>query len=144
SAVFLSAWDLPADLRVVFEGTTVSEGYLRMTLELLRQAGMSLSEEPNAIRVAKSSRITPQAIAAEIDLSSAFSVAALAIARGGRAEFESWPRPSLQPDVIFPEVLSAMGCRVEFDKAKRVLAVEPPLNGRPLRGINCDLRNSPD
>jgi len=142
SGVLLSAWDLPVPLRMRFAGDIVSESYFAMTVELVRRAGLRMTRPSSAeLVVEPRSRLVSQTIIAESDLSSAFSVAALA-AVAGRAEFESYPARSLQPDGVFAEMFQRMGCRVEFIEADGVLVVERP-DGN-LRPIDWDLRESPD
>jgi 3-phosphoshikimate 1-carboxyvinyltransferase len=99
-------------------------------------------ENESCITVASEAAILETELDAEIDVSSAFAVAALA-AVSGRAEILSWPgRGSLQPDAVFPELLARMGACIEARDAEKVLVVEMPVE--PLRGIDVDLRNSPD
>lgn len=150
SAVLLSAWDLPKPLALRFEGEAVSEPYFAMTLELARQAGMRFEVvSPKEVVVAAGSRVTPQIFLAETDISSAFSVAALAALRGV-AEFQAWPDRSLQPDSVFPEILEKMGCRVAFVEELghnhlshlKTLRIERPVGD--LKPVNWDLRDCPD
>lgn len=142
SGVLLSAWDLPVPLRMRFAGDIVSESYFAMTVELVQRAGLRMTRPASTeLVVEPRSRLVPQTIVAESDLSSAFSVAALA-AVAGRAEFESYPARSLQPDGVFVEILRRMGCRVEFVEVGDVLMVERPSGN--LRPIDWDLRESPD
>lgn len=142
SAVILSAWELPRALEIRFEGHAVSEGYLRMTLEIASRAGLAWRETPSGIVIPAGQRVTARKLEAESDLSSAFAVAALA-AVDGRAEFEEWPAASLQPDAIFPELLERMGCgvQVHVQTNSRCLIIEKAAR---LKALEVDLRDSPD
>lgn len=139
SALFLNAWELPFDLDVRFEGRAVSEPYFDMTLDLVSKAGMRVERLSNDVfRIAKGSRVTASSLEAEIDLSSAFSVAALAAVSGGQVEIENWPEKSLQPDRAFASILETMGCEVSMGDSLVVRGVAP------LRPIEQNLKNCPD
>ncbi len=139
SAVVLSAWDLPDPLMLKFEGDAVSQGYLQMTLEIVKRAGMWLGvEENSALLIPAGARVRAQTVQAEMDVSSAFAVAALA-AVDGEATLESWPAKSLQPDSVFPDILKAMG--VEVRGSKSSITIRKP---KSLRGVQWNLKNSPD
>ena len=144
SALFLNAWNLPFDLRVKFEGVAVSEPYLQMTFELVKTAGMQLEiTEPHVVVVKAGAQVSIQKLTAEIDVSSAFAVAALAAVSGGEAQIENWPQVgtrSLQPDAGFTNILARMGCRVQ---EAQTLLVNGPLNGA-LLAADCDLKECPD
>lgn len=142
SAVVLNAWGLSEPLRMIFSGDRVSESYFAMTLEIVRRAGMNWQREKDGITLPAGARIQVAEFECEIDVSSAFAIAALAVASGGRAEIENWPgQESLQPDSAFPEILSEMGCDVSL--RDRVLTVSRPKD-RALRAIERNLREMPD
>ena len=144
SALILSAWGLNAPLLIHFEGEAVSEGYLEMTLQLVKRMGMKwrMSEDGKSLTIPEGSTIEVSHAVAESDLSSAFAIAALA-ALDGEAVFESWPDHSLQPDRVFVEILRSMGCRVEHNSSARTLRIQKPVSGR-LSAIKKDLRDCPD
>lgn len=150
SAVLLSAWDLPEPLSLRFEGDAVSESYFAMSLELARRAGMKFEKVSDSeVIVAAGSRVVPQILDAETDVSSAFAVAGLAAMRGV-AEIEAWPDQSLQPDSVFPQILEKMGCRVAFVEETghnhlshlKTLRIERPEGS--LKPVDWDLRDCPD
>ncbi len=142
SAVVLNAWNLDRPLRLSFSGERVSESYFAMTLETVRRAGMNWRKENGGVVLPAGARVQVPVYDCEIDVSSAFAVAALAVASGGRAEIENWPgENSLQPDAAFPEILAAMGCDVS--ERDRVLTVSRTKE-RGLRPIRRDLREMPD
>lgn len=142
SAVVLNAWSLDQPLRMHFSGDRVSESYFAMTLEIVRRAGLNWQREKDDLVLPAGARIQVSGFECEIDVSSAFAVAALAVASGGRAEIENWPgQESLQPDSVFPEILLEMGCDVSI--RDRVLTVSR-LKDQVLRPIRRDLREMPD
>lgn len=140
SALILSAWDLPTALRLNLSGLSVSAGYLQMTLDLVRDAGMQWRRvDANVIEIPAGATIQSREFKVESDLSSAFAVAALAAVKG-RAVLVDWPERSLQPDSVFPSVLEKMGVRISI--AKNELTIERA--GQPLKPIEFDLRHCPD
>lgn len=146
SALFLNAWNLDFDLRVQFIGEAVSESYFSMTLELLHQAGMIIDQTKDetgtlVYRVPAGSQVTATKMIAEPDASSAFALAATGIARAGVVEIENWPKVSLQPDSIFPELLRSMNCSVSIQD--HLLRVER-LPNQVLGPIDFNLRDAPD
>ena len=141
SAVVLSAWGLERPLRLGFEGEAVSETYFAMTLDIVRRAGLAWRrDEEGSIELPREARIATSELNAELDISSAFAIAALA-AVSGRAEILQWPDRSLQADAAFVDILSEMGCEIEI--RDRVLKIARPESGR-LRAVARDLRLAPD
>jgi 3-phosphoshikimate 1-carboxyvinyltransferase len=143
SGLVLSAWDLPAPLAVHFTGDTVSESYFQMTIKLAEQAGLKLEKIERGFIIPAHSKLRATRMRAEIDTSSAFAVAALAVAHNATAEFEHWPVKSLQPDTIFSEVLQQMGCEADLIGEGDHASMRISRTGE-LQGIEFDLRESPD
>lgn len=138
SGVLLSAWDLDGPLTITFTGETVSEGYFSMTLELVRRAGLSVEDSAETLTIPPGQKVRPDTVPAEIDLSSAFALAAAA-AVGGEARITPFPDASLQPDRVFVDILSAMGVPVE--RAGSTLEVR---RAAALQPVEWCLRDSPD
>jgi len=138
SAVMLSAWDLNFPLHFSVSKKIVSEGYLRMTYELVRKMGMQIGSRGSEFVIPAQQKVTARELVIEPDLSSAFAVAALAVV-DGEAVIKSFPRPSLQPDAIFVRLLEDMGADVGGEGHE--LRVKKSQN---LQGIAADLSSSPD
>ncbi len=138
SAVILSAWQLPFDLHFSVSKKVVSEGYLRMTIDLVKKLGLRVEGRGPEFFISANQKVSASEYLAEPDLSSAFTVAALAVV-DGEAVIKNFPRPSLQPDSIFVRLLEKMGAQVEGRGADMVFRKSPALTG-----INVDLDNSPD
>jgi 3-phosphoshikimate 1-carboxyvinyltransferase len=142
SAVFLNAWNLEHDLSVRFSGDQVSESYLQMTLALVNLVGLDVRKIDNETYLIPAGRQPrAMAISAELDVSSAFAVAALAIAGRGEAVFENWPDQSLQADATFPQILAKLGCDIDRSERNLCVALKPE---SVLRPIDWDLGTSPD
>ncbi len=139
SAVLLSAWHLPFMLPISISKKVVSEGYFRMTLQMVRDFGMRVQGSgPEFVIPANQTITRSEPYVCEPDLSSAFAVAALA-AVGGRADIEDFPKRSLQPDSIFVKIISDMGVHVRHDSS--TLIVE---KSKLVRGVDVNLTSCPD
>jgi 3-phosphoshikimate 1-carboxyvinyltransferase len=141
SAVLLNAWDLPFDLHLQLQGLesgAISQGYLDMTTSLVQQIGMNLKENNNSLIVCSGSIVKSKKVTTEPDLSSAFALAAMG-AIDGHVQLLNFPKQSLQPDAIFPELLKKMGATIEQTENTLSIKAAPSLNA-----ISVDLKNSPD
>lgn len=138
SSVLLNAWNLPFDLYVAQGGQRVSEGYWRMSVQIAQALGMRIDFWDGDFRVPKHQKPLATEASAEIDMSSAFALAAVA-AVSGQATFLEFPRESLQPDAVFPSILERMGARVNLGAGN--LKVEKAAR---LNGIAVNLKSSPD
>ena len=138
SAVLLNAWDLPFDLFVSLGGKKVSEGYWRMSVQMAQQLGMKLDFWDADFRVPKGQQPTVKEYTSEIDVSSAFALAAVA-AVAGQATLVDFPADSLQPDAYFTNVLRAMG--VPLQHTGQSLKVE---KAAKLNGVAVNLKSCPD
>ena len=111
------------------EGTLVSEPYVTMTLEMLRQWGLTATVD----RVPGRQRTTLTQYAIEPDASAASYLFAIAAITGGEITVPGLGRDSLQGDVAFVDALAQMGCKM--DCAPEGITV----HGGPLRGITIDM-----
>lgn len=111
SGLLLSCWNLASDIEIEIKKPVNSYGYLRLTIELLRQAGMPLETDENekflVCRIPKNQKALVENLITELDISSAFSLVAAAVING-RAEITNWKSQSLQPDFIFLEIFKKM------------------------------------
>lgn len=138
SAVLLNAWDLPFDLYVSLGGKKVSEGYWKMSVKIAESFGMKIDFWDSDFRVMKQQKPKGEDYHAEIDMSSAFALAAIA-AVSGSATFLDFPEQSIQPDGQFPSLLQSMGVPVGLSKG--ALKVE---RSKRLNGIAVNLKSTPD
>lgn len=138
SAVVLSAWLLPFEICLLLSGKAVSESYLKMTLRMVEQLGMSVKQQGNEIRIPSNQKVTASEIEIEPDMSSAFALAAAATVNG-RVSLTGIPEVSQQPDARFIEILKMMGAAVELQNGR--LEVH---KAKSLKGIQLELTNEPD
>jgi 3-phosphoshikimate 1-carboxyvinyltransferase len=138
SAVLLSAWEYKSALPMSLTQKVVSEGYFTMTLRLCHKLGMSIHREGHEIVVAPMQSVLARDFTAELDVSSAFAVAALA-AMGGTARILNFPERSLQPDSIFTEFFKQMGINATHEGEQfKVLRTDH------WQGLRADLNGCPD
>ncbi|MGE0527083.1 MAG: 3-phosphoshikimate 1-carboxyvinyltransferase, partial [Bdellovibrionales bacterium] len=114
------------------------EGYWRMSTRLASSKGMRIDFWDGDFRVPSRQMLTCEEIAAEMDLSSAFALAAIA-AVAGSAGFLNFPSQSLQPDAAFLPILQRMGVPASLQGT--TLKVE---KASGLHGIAVNLKNAPD
>jgi 3-phosphoshikimate 1-carboxyvinyltransferase len=139
SGLLMAAPFAPGDTQIEVDGPLVSVPYVDMTLAMMRQFGLRVENEAHRLfRIPgkqigglDSYKIEPDASAA----SYFFGAAAIT---GGTVTVLGLPRPSLQGDVRFVDVLEKMGCRVQRDDEG--ITVE----GGKLRGIDVDMNDISD
>lgn len=138
SAVVLNAWNLPYDLTIDFGGPVASESYFRMTLEMVRRAGMTFTETAQGLVIPAGQQISATSMEIEPDVSSLFSLASLA-ALNGHAKFFNLPERSLQPDLKFTDFFAEMGVPVSTEGG--ALTVD---RANSLKALKADVGDSPD
>ena len=120
-------------------GLLPSAPHVAMTVEALRRAGAQVDDtEPGRWTVAPG-RLAPRDAVVEPDLSTAAAYLAAPLVAGGSVTVPGWPRSTVQPGAVLPDLLEAMGARVErTDDAVTVSA------GDGLHGLDADLRDAPE
>jgi 3-phosphoshikimate 1-carboxyvinyltransferase len=139
TALILNSWHLPQNLKMEFSKNRVSDGYLEMTLSLVKKAGLHFELDANQnLLIFANQKLEISELTVEPDLSSAFVVAALAAARG-HCEIESFPNPSLQPDHIFVELFQKMNIPTKFENKSLVVS-----RAESIAPIRVSLNSAPD
>jgi 3-phosphoshikimate 1-carboxyvinyltransferase len=142
SGLLLSSWNLSKNLVVKVKKPILSYDYLQMTIALLRQCGMEIAIEHNEqeFTMSLSSQQIPYSrqFEVELDVSSAFSLAACAVVDGD-ARITNWQENSIQPDMAFLNLFRQMGIRFEC-KEKNIRF----LKHNSWNSLNADLKNCPD
>lgn len=124
-------------------GELISRPYIEITLRLMAQFGVTVSNEVWQRFVVPGGRryVSPGTVHVEGDASSAsYFLAAGAIA-SGPVRVEGVGRNSIQGDVAFAEVLKTIGARIAMDK--NWIEACGPEDGR-LRAFDMDLNHIPD
>lgn len=151
SSLILNAWNLDSDLTIEMLGDPISEGYLEMTLEVVKSLGMQIMETKNkdgsTYFIKKNNPIQQNHYQVESDLSSAFAIAAFA-ALNGEARFEHFPHPSLQPDYEFIKFMKNMGISIQLHSSdikkslpQHELQIQKTMG---FKGVECNLQSCPD
>lgn len=138
SAVMLNSWNLEFPLHITISKQFVSEAYFQMTVDVVKALGMVVDQRGHELIIPREQTIKVSTYKTEIDLSSAFAVAALAVV-GGKAIIRNFPKKSIQPDHVFVQILKSMGVSLNVYDDK--LEVE---QSRTLSGIEVNLQNTPD
>jgi 3-phosphoshikimate 1-carboxyvinyltransferase len=108
-----------------------------MTVEALRASGAAVDDsEPGAWGVSPGPLSARDAVV-EPDLSTAAAYLAAPLVAGGSVTVPGWPRGTTQPGAVLPELLEAMGGRV--DRTGDSLTVSA---GDGLHGVSADLRDA--
>ena len=140
TALLLMAPVLTDGLAVSIVGEVISQPYIDMTTKVMRSFGARVSEGISNMNVAPggyrgtSFRVEPDAS------SSSYPLAASAIV-GGSVEIQGLGKDSMQGDAKFAELLSRMGCDVQYTSTS--IAVRRDKN-KELLGIDVDMRDMSD
>jgi 3-phosphoshikimate 1-carboxyvinyltransferase len=140
SSLLMVAPFAQSDLSIEVEGTLVSAPYVTMTVAMMRQFGLTISQDrPDRFRVPAPQKPQPlERYAIEPDASAASYFFGAAAITGGSITVSGLPMPGLQGDVHFVDMLERMGCSVEC--AESALTV----HGGRLRGIDVDMNDISD
>jgi len=126
---------------IEIDGPLVSEPYVAMTLEMIRDFGYEVEVGPGhryRFPPPAQGRGFSNTYVIEPDASAASYFWAAAAVAGGRVTVSGLTRKSLQGDVRFVDVLAQMGCRVEECEAGITV------HGGRLRGVDVDMNDISD
>jgi 3-phosphoshikimate 1-carboxyvinyltransferase len=138
SAVLLNCWNLPEPLTLQWQGAFASQAYFRMSLAVAAVAGMTYEMMAQKIFIPAYQKLALQSVSVEADLSSTFALAAIAVVAGA-AEFVNFPYQSVQPDLVFVDLLQKMNVRFEFTPTSLKIFRSPNLTA-----LHADLNDCPD
>lgn len=140
SGLLLSAPRFERGVTVRHEGGTLpSAPHLAMTVEALRAYGAVVDDSSPGTWTVLPGPLQALDAVVEPDLSTAAAYLAAPLVAGGSVTVPGWPRGTSQPGAVLPELLEAMGGRVErTDDSVTVSA------GDGLHGIDADLRDAPE
>lgn len=138
SALLLASIDLPFDLKVQRYSDFKSQGYVDLTLSLLKKSGININVTQTSLVIPKNQKVTALSLDAELDISSAFSLI-VAGALAGSVRIDNWTMNSLQPDYQCIHFFKTMGIdctesetSFEIQKQKKIyLALKAKLDQAP-------------
>ncbi|MEZ6172163.1 MAG: 3-phosphoshikimate 1-carboxyvinyltransferase [Phycisphaerales bacterium] len=145
SALLLIGPFLPGGITIQLKETPPSEPYIRMTLGMLDQLGVSTraSADLRVLRVAEHA-LSDLAFDIEPDASGAsYFLGAGALLQNATVRIPGLSAHSLQGDVACAEVLSQMGATLGRSTAKDAAYTAIQSSGE-LKGIDVDLADMPD
>ncbi len=143
SALILMAPHMQKGLELELTGQITSLPYIKMTLKLLEQIGVTTSFEANRIGVQPKETVPDQTIVIESDWSSAsyfYSIAALS-EPGTELVLSSFREKSLQGDRIISDIYRDFGVTTRFGKNTMVLN---KMAHKIPELIEADLTHAPD
>jgi len=139
SAVLLAAPYAASDVELQIDGPLVSRPYVDMTLGVMSAFGARVDREDyRRCHIAAGQRYRARHYTIEPDASAASYFWGAAAITGGRVTVAGLARGSLQGDVAFCDCLARMGCGVSEEADGITVA------GRPLRGIDVDMKDISD
>ncbi len=130
SALALSSVDLDFYFQLAPLQKITSEAYFTMTLELLKQVGVTFGQARQCVR--------PVDLLGEIDVSSAFSLIGAAVL-GGNVCIQNWNSESLQPDIRFLDFFREM--KIDFTDKHNRFEIS---NQTGFQSLRADLSSCPD
>ena len=140
SGLLLSAPRFDDGVTIRHEGPPLpSAPHLAMTVSALRAVGVQVADDEPGAWTVQPGAMRPRDAVVEPDLSTAAAYLAAPLVAGGSVTVPGWPRDTVQPGAVLPELLAAMGGRVtRTDDTVTVSA------GDGLHGIDADLRDAPE
>ena len=130
--------DVPT--RIVVDGELISKPYVEITLDVMRRFGIHVQRDGwHAFEIPSARYRSPGAMFVEGDASAASYFLAAGAVGGGPVRVEGVGSDSVQGDIRFADVLTAIGAHVTLDEH----AMECASDG-PLRPFDLDLNHVPD
>ena len=143
SSLILMGTHLAKGVTIELMGEITSIPYIKMTLSLLNQLGISTYFEGNTIQVLPAKQLQKQTVVVESDWSSAsyfYSVAAFSEV-GSEIQLSAYKKESLQGDSCLAEIYTYFGVETVFDENTITLKKVRTSDAGPL---TLDLKNAPD
>ncbi|MGB1051851.1 MAG: 3-phosphoshikimate 1-carboxyvinyltransferase [Chitinophagales bacterium] len=122
------------------EGQMVSKPYVSLTIDLMRQLGLSVNESPNQLSVIQQD-LTPQKIQVENDWSSVYAFLGGALLTKSGLSINGLKKDDIQGDRKLLDVCHAMGLQYEFTASG--LRIDPSDFKSPIAG-EIDMLDYPD
>jgi 3-phosphoshikimate 1-carboxyvinyltransferase len=144
SALLLVAPKLQNGLELTLEGQITSLPYIKMTLSLLQELGISTSFEYNTIRVFPQKELPQKMLTIESDWSSAsywFSLVSMSDV-GTQIQLSSYKSNSFQGDRALVNLYEILGVQSEFLPENRLLLTK--VSAHKTDFFQADLNHCPD
>ncbi len=145
SALLLIASRLENGLTLNLKGKITSVPYIKMTLNLLNQVGISTHFNNNTIAVKPQNKtLKPQVLTVESDWSSvSYFYSCVALSKvGTQLELASYKANSLQGDSVLSEIYNTFGVTTTFNDTS--ITLQKTSEVKSETHVNLDLSNAPD
>ncbi len=140
SSLLLVAPYASSPVTISLDGKLVSRPYVDITLRVMSDFGVDVTEKDNDFFIPKGSYSSREYIV-EADASSASYFFGAAAITGAAIRVTNMPPKPIQGDAAFADLLEKMGCRVE--RSKHGTLVQGPEPGQ-LKPIEVDMSKWPD
>jgi 3-phosphoshikimate 1-carboxyvinyltransferase len=110
-----------------------------MTVAALRAAGAAVDDSLSGEWSVQPGPLLARDVTVEPDLSTAAAYLAAPLVAGGSVTVLGWPRDTVQPGAVLPDLLAAMGGDVSRTDDSVTVS-----GGSGLHGIEVDLRDAPE
>lgn len=141
SALLMSGVTLPNGLSITLDGQRSALSYITMTLRMMEQFGVAVTQNDNCYTVPAKTAYVAQDYAIEPDVSAACYFYAMAALFGTTVTVPGVFYDSLQGDVQFIKALEQLGCTIT--ETPNGLSVTGPKNGQ-YDGITIDMNGFSD
>jgi len=125
-------------MKINVTGQVPSSPYVEMTLDVMGKFGVRVQRKDFSDFYISPSKYVGQEYIVEVDFSNSSYFMAVAAINGGRVTIENLNKNSKQADKAFVDILEKMGCGIEWGNNSLTLT------GGELRGIEIDMKKSPD
>jgi len=144
SALMLIAPALPKGLKISLQGKTTSVPYIEMTLQLLRNIGISGDFEKNVISISAAETIHDNLMIVESDWSSAsYFYSLVALSDDLQITLGSFSEESLQGDAALAQIYESLGVQTYFNISEKTISLSKK-NSQLPDSLLLDLANTPD
>jgi 3-phosphoshikimate 1-carboxyvinyltransferase len=143
SSLLLIAPSLKKGIEIEFEGAITSVPYIKMTLSLLEELGISTTFSGQNITVASKDKIEDRTVTVESDWSSAsYYYSLVALSKDGKIVLNSYKQKSLQGDSVLAEIYKSFGVKTTF--SEHSIQLEKSKNFENPTTVAFDLIKAPD
>ena len=144
SALMLIAPALPKGLKISLQGKTTSVPYIEMTLQLLRNIGISGDFEKNVISISAKETIHDNLMIVESDWSSAsYFYSLVALSDDLQITLGSFFEERLQGDAALAQIYETLGVQTYFNISEKTISLSKK-NSQLPDSLLLDLANTPD
>ncbi len=144
SALMLIAPALPKGLKISLQGKTTSVPYIEMTLQLLRNIGISGDFEKNVISISAKETIHDNLMIVESDWSSAsYFYSLVALSDDLQITLGSFSEESLQGDAALVQIYESLGVQTYSNISEKTISLSKKDTQLP-DSLLLDLANTPD